>query len=196
MEWWLHWGLPQLVCTYRASRLLVQYLIYKLKRKVCTIVPRIVLVRRTKLGPQFFLMYTSLIDRSITAKYICHLHLGLSGVAKGLTYQCSQCMCDRHQASNTIVRFKMPAVMALRIGANEGSFSAALQEVSKNSMVGNTQEMVGMRSEENTCWARAGCCIYWVRKWSIMIMEHCHTLSIWWSNPKLVHLVAVCLKLA
>ncbi len=53
----------------------------------------------------------------------------------------------------------MPAVMASCIGLNVGSFLVASNDVSKNSIVGNTWEMVGMCSEENCCWARAGCCI-------------------------------------
>jgi hypothetical protein len=49
------------------------------------------------------------------------------------------------------VRFEIPAVMAFRIGANVGFFSAASSEVSRNSIVGKTRETVGTRSEENAC---------------------------------------------
>jgi hypothetical protein len=52
----------------------------------------------------------------------------------------------------------MLAVMALQMGVKVASFSAASREVSKNSMVGKTQEMVGTHSEENCCCTRAGCC--------------------------------------
>ncbi len=45
----------------------------------------------------------------------------------------------------------MPAVMASQIGQNVESFSAAFNNVSKNSMVGNMWEIVGMCSEENCC---------------------------------------------
>ena len=48
-------------------------------------------------------------------------------------------------------RFDMPAVMAPRIGLKVIFFSAASNNVSKNSIVGNTQETVGTRSEENFC---------------------------------------------
>jgi hypothetical protein len=45
----------------------------------------------------------------------------------------------------------MPAVMALQIGANIVSLSAASSKESKNSIAGNTQDTVGTLSEENCC---------------------------------------------
>jgi hypothetical protein len=53
----------------------------------------------------------------------------------------------------------MPAVMAFQIGTNMIFFSTASRDVSRNSIVGKMRETVGMHSEENTCWARAGCCV-------------------------------------
>ena len=74
-----------------------------------------------------------------------------SGLTKGLTTGAHSIHVEASSLRYHLVRFEMPAVMAFRIGVKVASFSAASSEVSRNSIVGKTREMVGTRSEENTC---------------------------------------------
>ena len=89
----------------------------------------------------------------------------------------------------------MPAAMADSIDSNLGSFWAASNAVSKNLMTGNTQETVGVRSKEKTCWAWVGCCVCMVSKhkrpWDVA-----NTLSTSQSNSSFLHSLEVSLKLA
>ena len=119
-----------------------------------------------KIRAQFFLMYANLMDGSRTVKSISWLYPS-SLVWPLLTAYTWQASSFQYH----LVRFEIPAIMAFRIGAKVTCFSAAFSDMSRNSLVGKTPKTVGTHSEENACWASAGCCIDEVRNWLCEIMK-------------------------